>query len=203
MTTFYLIRHGSNDFFSHTLVGRTLGIHLNETGKREAADLAKHLAVEKIQKIISSPMERCRETAEPLAQKLGIKMEISEALLEVNFGDWTGKKFKDLDADERWRQWNTFRSGARVPNGESMVEVQARMVGLTTSLHRDFRDQRIALVSHGDPLRSLMIYFLGAPPECIRRLDISPASVSILQMNDWEAQFRCLNVRFGQEQLLS
>ncbi len=202
MTTFYLIRHGSNDLFSHTLVGRTPGVHLNEAGRREAADLANGLASEKIQKILTSPMERCRETAEPLAAKFQLSVEISDALIEVDFGDWTGKKFKDLDASEDWRRWNTFRSGNRVPNGESMLEIQERMVGLILKLHRDFRDQRIALFSHGDPLRSAMIYFLGAPAEFVRRLDISPASVTILQLSDWDAQFRCINVRFGQSTLL-
>lgn len=202
MTTFYLIRHGSNDYFAHTLVGRTPGIHLNEAGRREALQLAERLAGEKIQKILSSPMERCRETAEPLAKKLGLKVELSEPLIEVNFGDWTGKKFADLEADERWRQWNSFRAGRRVPNGEAMIEVQARMVALITSLGREFPEGRIALFSHGEPLRGAMIYFLGAPADCIRRIDIGPASVSVLQLSEWEAVFRCLNARLAPEQRL-
>jgi broad specificity phosphatase PhoE len=203
MTTFYLIRHGSNDFFSHTLVGRTPGVHLNEAGQREAAELAAQLSAENIRKIFSSPMERCRETATPLSARLNVPVEISEALLEVNFGNWTGKTFKELEADEQWRQWNTFRSGNCVPNGESMLDVQRRVVGLILDLHRKCRDQRIALFSHGEPLRAAMIYFLGAPLECIRRIDIGPSSVTILQLSDWEAQFRCLNVRFGQQTLLA
>jgi len=202
MTTFYLIRHGSNDFFNHTLVGRTPGVHLNDAGNREADELARALAGENIQKILTSPMERCRETAAPLSEKIKIPVEISNALIEVDFGDWTGKKFKDLDASEDWRRWNTFRSGNRVPKGEGMLQIQQRMVGLVLDLHRDFRGQRIALFSHGEPLRAALIYFLGAPLECIRRIDISPASVTILQLSDWEAQFRCLNRRFGQSSLL-
>jgi len=203
MTTFYLIRHGSNDFFSHTLVGRTPGIHLNEAGKREADELANALAGENIQKILTSPLERCRETAAPLAAKLQIPAEVSDALLEVNFGDWTGQKFKELDALENWRQWNTFRSGHRIPNGESMPEVQQRITSLMIDLHRNFPDHRIALFSHGDPLRVAMIYFLGAPLECIRKIEVSPASVTVLQLTDWDAQFRCLNQRFGQSSLPS
>lgn len=202
MTTFYLVRHGSNDFFSHTLVGRTPGVRLNELGRREAKELANRLAGENIQKILTSPLERCRETAAPLAEKLHLPAEISNALLEVNFGDWTGKTFKELEASEDWRRWNTFRSGHRVPNGESMLEVQERIVGLILDLHRNSPDQCIALFSHGEPLRASIIYFLGAPLECIRRIDIGPASVTILQLSDWEALFRCLNMRFGQSQLL-
>jgi broad specificity phosphatase PhoE len=201
MTTFYLIRHGSNDYFSHTLVGRTSGVHLNEAGQREASELATQLNAENIRKIFSSPMERCRETAAPLAARLRVSIEITEALLEVDFGNWTGRTFKELEADEQWRQWNTFRSGNRVPNGESMLDVQRRVVGLILDLHRKFRDERIALFSHGEPLRAAMIYFLGASLECIRRIDISPASVTVLQLSDWDAQFRCLNLRFGQQPL--
>jgi broad specificity phosphatase PhoE len=203
MTTFYLIRHGSNDFFSHTLVGRTPGIHLNVVGQREADELAEQLARENIGRILSSPMERCRETAAPLGARLNVPVEISEGLLEVDFGNWTGKTFKELESDEHWRRWNTFRSGNSVPNGESMLDVQKRVVGLILDSHRKFRDERIALFSHGEPLRAAMIYFLGAPLEFIRRIDISPASVTILQLSDWEAQFRCLNVRFKQPQLLA
>jgi len=130
-------------------------------------------------------------------------VEISDALIEVDFGEWIGKTFKELEAREDWRCWNTFRSGHRVPEGETMLDVQRRMVGLIMNLHRDFRGQHIALFSHGEPLRATIIYFLGAPLECIRRIDIGPASVTILQLNDWEAQFRCLNLRFGQPSLRS
>lgn len=202
MTTFYLVRHGSNDYFSHTLVGRTPGVHLNEIGKREADELANGLGRQNIQKILTSPLERCSETAAPLALKLQLPAEISNALFEVDFGGWTGKTFKELDANESWRQWNTFRSGHRVPNGESMLEVQERIVGLLMDLHRNFRGQGIALFSHGDPLRAAVIYFLGASLEFIRRIELSPASVTILQLSDWDAQFRCINMRFGQSQLL-
>lgn len=197
MTTFYLIRHGSNDYFSHTLVGRKPGIHLNEAGRRESEELAEHLAAENIQKIFSSPLERCRETAEPLARRTGLKIELSDPLIEVNFGDWTGKLFRELETDERWRQWNAFRTGARIPNGETMLQVQSRTAGLVLALRQEFREQRIALVSHGDPLRAIMVYFLGAPLESIHRIEISPASVTVLEMSDWDAQFRCMNRRFG------
>lgn len=203
MTSFYLIRHGSNDHFAHTLVGRAPGIHLNEDGRREAEELADHLADEKIQKIFSSPLERCRETAEPLSKRTGLRVELADPLLEVNFGDWTGKTFKELEAEERWRQWNSFRSGARIPNGETMLQVQARAAGLVIALHREFRDQRITLVSHGDPLRAIVIYFLGAPLDCIHRLHLSPASLTILDLDNWHAQFRCINTRFTPEPLQS
>src|SRR5262249_1456819 len=106
-TTFYLIRHGSNDFFAHTLVGRKPGVQLNEKGRGEAERLAAKLAGEKLQRIFSSPLERCLETAAPLAQRTGLKVETADALLEVDFGEWTGRTFVDLDAHSaEWKQWN-------------------------------------------------------------------------------------------------
>jgi len=197
VTTFFLIRHASNDLFKHTLAGRTPGVHLNEVGKDEAEQLAAHLGREALDRIFTSPLERCMETAEPLAKKLNLKIEVSESLKEVNFGEWTGRKFAELDLLSEWKQWNVFRSGGRIPNGETMLEVQSRMVGLVQKLRREFPTGRIALVSHGDPLRSLLVYFLGMPSEFIRRLDLGPASVSVLCVNEWDAQVRCLNARFG------
>lgn len=195
MTTFYLIRHGSNDFFQHTLVGRKPGIHLNDAGRREAVALADALAGERIDAILTSPLERCRETAEPLAKKLGLTVEIAEALNEVAFGEWTGRTFAELDALTAWKQWNAFRSGGRVPGGETMLEVQSRMIALVQKLRAERPDQRVALFSHGDPLRTVLLYFLGTPLEFIRRIELSPASVSVLCVGDWDAQFRCINAR--------
>jgi broad specificity phosphatase PhoE len=201
MTTFYLIRHGSNDYFTHTIVGRALGIHLNDAGRSEAGQLAKGLANEGIQKIFSSPLERCRETAEPLSKKLSVEVQIADALLEVDFGDWTDKKFAELEPTEHWKRWNYFRGGVRAPNGETMIEVQSRVVGFIQKLHDQFPNERIALFSHGDPLRAALIHFLGAPTELIRRIEISPAGVSVLTMDGWNAQIRALNRRFGEQPL--
>lgn len=193
MTTFFLIRHGSNDYFTHTLVGRKPGVHLNDAGRSEADRLAARLSNEGIQTIFSSPLERCRETAEPLASKIGVKVQTAGELLEVDFGDWTGKTFAELDTLEQWKQWNYFRSGGRAGNGETMIEVQSRIVGLIQRLHREHPNGRIALFSHGDPLRAALIYFLGTSLEFIRRIELSPASTSILELTDWDVKVRCMN----------
>jgi broad specificity phosphatase PhoE len=197
MTTFYLVRHGSNDFYSHTLVGRRPGVLLNAAGRREAEDLAEALAPEKIQHILTSPMERCRETAAPMAKRFGLEARVSEALNEVDFGDWTNRTFAELNLLESWKQWNVFRSGGRAPGGETMLEVQSRMIGLMAELRRQFAGQRIALVGHGDPLGAALLFYLGTPLEFIRRIELSPASVTVLTMTDWEVQVRCVNRRFN------
>jgi broad specificity phosphatase PhoE len=101
MTTFFLIRHGNNDFVGKTLVGRTSGVHLNEEGRRQAENLARRLAGEPIRRIYSSPLERATETAAPLAKQLGLKVQISEAITEIEFGDWTNQHIADLESTDR------------------------------------------------------------------------------------------------------
>lgn len=201
MTTFYLIRHGSNDFAGKTLVGRTPGIHLNDTGRAEAERLANELAREPIQHLFSSPMERCRETAAPIAKRLNLEVQILDGLVEVEFGDWTGQEIAEMNSNELWQKWNTFRSGGRIPNGESIWEVQTRMVSVIEKLRRQFPDQVLALFSHGDPLRAAITYYLGMPIDFIHRLELSPASVSVLMIDDWTAKVQALNVRFGESRL--
>ena len=135
MTRLYLIRHGENDFVLRgAIAGRQPGIHLNDTGHAQAERLAHELHREGIERIYSSPLERCRETAEPLARRIGIKIEPTDELLELDFGDWTGRTFAELDGCETWHRYNQFRSGTRIPGGELMLETQARVVGFVQDL---------------------------------------------------------------------
>jgi broad specificity phosphatase PhoE len=201
MTTYYLIRHASTDFLGHTIVGRRSSVHLNEKGRREAETLAAGLAREPVQHIFSSPMERCLETVEPLARKLKLEIQISDALNELDYGEWTGRTFAELNESESWKQWNRFRSFARIPGGETMIEASARMVSFAESMRHDLADQHIALVSHGDPLRGLLLHFLGMPLDLIHRIELSPASLSVLSVSGCHAQVRNLNAQFAAEQV--
>lgn len=194
MTTFYLIRHGENDLVGHTIAGRSPAVHLNAHGKQQARRLAEHLAGHKIQHLVSSPLERARETAEPLAQRLGLTIEFSDGLLEVNFGEWTRKRLTELDALDGWRQWNSFRSGHRAPGGESMLEVQARFVGEMQRLRQKWPEHTVALFSHGDALRAGICYWLGLPLDLLLRLELSTASYTVVHIGDFGARFQCINV---------
>ena len=98
MADFYLVRHGSNDYLGKALAGRLASVHLNDQGRAEAERLAAALAHKGIQRIFASPLERSRETAGPLARRLGIPVEISDEIHEVDFGDWAGKTMKDLES---------------------------------------------------------------------------------------------------------
>ncbi|MGI8967071.1 MAG: histidine phosphatase family protein [Limisphaerales bacterium] len=193
MTTFYLIRHANYDLVGKVYVGRTPGIHLNEQGRRQSEFLAERLAQKPIQKIFSSPLERCQETAGPLAKKFNLEIKTAEALTEINFGDWTNKTPQELAPLEKWRQWTSFRSGSRIPNGDWMMAAQARFVHQMEEWCDAFPEETLALISHGDPIRSAVAYYLGVPLDLFRRIEITPASVSILSISEQGPKILCVN----------
>ncbi len=104
------------------IAGRSAGVHLSDAGRSQAAELAERVAHLPIAAIYSSPMERTRETARFVADKLGLQVQAGEALSEIDFGDWTRRRIEDLRADPLWDRFNQFRSGTRIPGGELMLE---------------------------------------------------------------------------------
>ena len=184
MTTFYLIRHASNDYLvQNKIAGWLPKIHLNEKGRSEAGHLASRLAHEPIVAIYSSPLERSVETAQPLADILRQKVRISEGLGEIRFGDWTDQSVPGLDEDPNWRRWNSFRSGTQAPEGDIMIEAQARIIREMLRLREIHPSEAIALVTHGDPIKAAVAYFMGAPLDLFLRIEISPASVSVIALD--------------------
>jgi len=195
VTTFFLIRHGEIDLLGHTLSGRKAGVHLNAQGRNQSAALSEKVLKLGVTRIFTSPMERARETAEPLATRAGIQIEVREAFNEVDFGDWTGQTFADLELQEKWRQWNVNRPGIRPPYGEMMIEVQARFVTEIELLRQNFPSDRIAIFSHADPLRATLMHYMSMPLEHFERLEITPGSFSILALGDWGAKLQGFNLQ--------
>jgi probable phosphoglycerate mutase len=193
MTTFYLIRHGMNDFIGKAIVGWTAGVSLNAAGRAQAERLASRLAGRGIAAIYSSPLERALETAEPLSRTLQLPVQIREALGEVRFGEWTGKTISDLERDPRWEVFNRYRAETRAPGGELAVESQARMVGELERLRELHPDQAIAVVSHADIIRVALSYYLGSPIDLYQRIECLPASFSTLVLGDWGPRILGLN----------
>lgn len=193
MTTFLLIRHASHDQPSDLLVGRTPGVHLSEVGRRQAQGLAERLAALAVAALYTSPLERAVQTAETLAAAWGLGVQCSEAFAELDFGEWSGQRFDDLAADERWERWNSFRSGAPLPGGGLMLQVQARAVAGLVDLHSRHRDQMVAVVSHSDVIKAIVAHYLGVPLDLFQRIEISPASLSVLALHDWGAQVLRVN----------
>jgi probable phosphoglycerate mutase len=175
------------------IVGWTPGVSLNERGRAQADRLAWKLLGRGITKIYSSPLERALETAAPVAEALGLKVEVRDSLGEVKFGEWTGKRIEELDRDPRWRLFNEYRSGTRAPGGELMLETQTRIVTDLEYLRRRRPDETVAVVSHGDVIRAALLYYLGMPIDVFQRIEIGPASFSVLELNDWGPRVLAVN----------
>lgn len=187
MTTFHLIRHGAHDLLDRTLAGRMAGVGLNAAGRAQAEvvarSLAGALAGSGIGAVISSPRQRAMETAAPIAAALGVTVTPDDGLEEIDFGDWTGRDFPALNADPDWQAFNTLRSLAPTPGGETMLAAQARAVGAVQRLHAAHPDAALALVSHADTIKAILAYAMGVPLDLFGRIEIAPASRSVLVLD--------------------
>lgn len=193
-TTFFLVRHAAHDHLGSFLAGRTPGIALGEAGVSQAQRLGQRMMREHLDAIYTSPRERTRQTAGSIASACGLGTpQITEALDEVNFGDWTGKIFSTLDQDARWRRWNSMRSFVRAPNGETMLDVQIRVWDLIEELSSKSDGKRLALVSHSDVVKAAVCHILGLPIDAWLRFDVEPASVTHMVVGDWGAKIITLN----------
>lgn len=179
-TAFLLIRHGSHSLLGHILCGRTFSVGLDETGRRQSCALAAAIAAEKPSVIYSSPQQRCLETAAPIAEACGSAAEVCETLDEIDFGVWSGQGFAALTDDPRWVRWNLDRSRARPPDGESMLEVQKRMVAGLHNLADRHMGEKIVAITHGDVVKAAVMWFLSMPVDNYDRFEISPASITEL-----------------------
>ena len=187
MTTVLLIRHGMTDAVGHKLVGWTPGVGLNALGKEQASRLGAQLAGVPLQAIYSSPLDRARATAEAIAGKHGLPVQFRDGLGEVRFGDWTGMLISEIQNDPRWQEWNQFRATARTPNGESFLELQDRMISELNAIAAAHPASVVAVVSHADAVRAALLQLLGMPGDFCLRLDIKPASVSVVQLSPDQA----------------
>jgi probable phosphoglycerate mutase len=192
-TTFLLIRHATNDTVDVRIAGRMPAVHLNDEGRRQAEELAHRLDGFQLDAIYSSPLERAVETAEPIAQQHGLGITSLDSLNEIDFGDWTWKGLDELNAYELWHQFNTFRSGMRIPGGETIVEVQARMVVELLNLCEKHPEQTLAIVGHGDPIKAVISFYLGNPLDFMLRFVIDPVSVSIIELDLVSGRLLLLN----------
>jgi len=181
-STVILIRHATHDRVGSVLCGRMPGVVLGDEGRRQARRLADHFAGCPIAAVIASPLERARETAEIIAERLGLPVEIDEALTEIDFGAWTGQSFEALDPDPQWRLWNSARATACPPGGEPMSAAQARIVDRIERLRDEHPDGAVILVGHCDVIKAALAHHLGLSLDHYDRFEISPASVSVLAL---------------------
>ena len=188
-----LIRHATNDWVGKRLAGWTPDVHLNDEGQAQAAALARRLADVPLSAIYSSPLERTMETAQPLAQAQGLTVQVREGLGETRYGDWTGRALKELKDEKLWPVVQVYPGGVRFPGGESMREVQARVVVELDAIRDIHPDQTVAIVSHSDPIKMATAYYTGLALDLFQRLTISPASITAFAFARFGPRLICLN----------
>ena len=194
VTVFHLLRHGEPTVFGR-INGRLPGVGLSAKGRAEIAAVASRLAGEKIDAIYASPLQRTRETAEILSDRLTLPVQYREDVIELDFGEWTGLTADEIRKDERWQMWSSCRSIAAIPGGESWRQVQDRVVGALFDLHRLHAGGSVVVVSHGDVIRAGLLFALGMPLDFYSRIEVALASISVIRLDGSGIRVVALNER--------
>jgi probable phosphomutase (TIGR03848 family) len=198
MATILLIRHGQNDMVGKKLAGRMPGVNLNEQGKAQARRLAAELAPLSIKAVISSPLERAQQTAEPVARIHNLPVEINAGLLEIDFGTWQGKSIKQLRRSKLWKSVQERPSTFRFPAGETFTAAQSRIAETLQALSAAYAEKDVIVcVGHCDMIRLAVAFFLDMPLDAFQRLQIDPASVTVLHLHGSQAAFGPINASVG------
>ncbi len=182
-TTVLLVRHGRTPTTGQVLPGRAKGLHLGDEGvaqAQRAADRIGALGTGKIAAVYSSPMERARETAAPIAKATGHRVQIRKGLIEADFGEWTGRKLTELNKLPEWQQVQRYPSGFRFPGGESFTEMQQRMTGAIADLVAAHPGETIVCASHADTIKAAVAHAMGTHLDLFQRIVIGPCSISAI-----------------------
>ena len=190
MATVVLLRHArSTANGSGVLAGRTPGVELDETGRKQADELVTRLAAVPITEIVCSPLLRCEQTVAPLAAARELGRVTEPALAEVDYGDWTNRALGELAKEKLWSVVQQHPSAAVFPGGEGLANVQTRAVAAVRA-----HDARITaehghdavwlLCSHGDVLKAILADALGQHLDSFQRIVVNPASVSVVQYTE-------------------
>jgi len=193
MTRFLLIRHASTSSIGKNLSGRHPGVHLNREGTLQTAELCERLADVPIASIYCSPLERAVATGERLSELLNLPLVINKDLTEIDFGSWTNKTFVELENDAQFKLFNSFRSNTRITMGETMLEAQLRIISSLQNMTLTHIDQTIGIISHSDMIKSAIAYYSGIPLDLMQRIEIRPASISIIELQQDTAKICLVN----------
>jgi probable phosphomutase (TIGR03848 family) len=182
-----LVRHGLTAGTGTVLTGRTPGISLDERGRQQAAALAARLAGVPLDAIVTSPLDRCRQTADAIAAaRDGSQVAVTEdaELAEVKYGDWTGKPLKRLAKEPLWRVVQAHPSAVRFPgdDGESMPDMQHRAVAAVRKWNATLGNHAVYLIcSHGDVIKAVIADSLGMHLDMCQRIQVDPCSLSVIR----------------------
>lgn len=193
-TTILLIRHAHTDAIGTRLCGRLPGIPLSAAGYAQATRLGRRLGrAVQLNAIYSSPLERARATASALARYQNTPVHAHDDLSEIDFGDWAGKTFAELEADPAWREFNRSRASATIPGGERPAAVQNRIVSAIARLAATHSGGTIAIVSHGDVIRFALLHYHSMPLDLYYCLEVEPGSLSAVRLSGAGAQVLYVN----------
>ncbi|UQX86635.1 MSMEG_4193 family putative phosphomutase [Jatrophihabitans telluris] len=194
MATVLLLRHGLTAMTGPVLAGRTPGVHLDDRGIAQAASVAQRLASVALSAVVTSPLERCAETAKAVtkAQRSAghaPSTKTDRRLVECDYGDWTGQKITALAKEPLWRVVQAQPSAATFPNGESMGAMAARGVAAVRSMDATLSAQHGAetvwvACSHGDVIKAILADALGLHLDLFQRIVVDPCSISAIRYTD-------------------
>jgi len=205
MATVILVRHGRTSAnASGTLAGRTPGVRLDETGTGQARRTAERLAAVPLAAVVTSPLERCRQTAKIItaAHPAAPKTVTERGITECDYGEWQGRLLKDLAKEKLWGVVQTQPSAAAFPGGESLQAMQARSVEAVRRHDAAIEAEHGAgavwvAVSHGDIIKSVLADALGMHLDLFQRLFVDPASVSIVRYTGTRPYVMASNTHAG------
>ena len=196
------VRHGRTPTTGKVLPGRAKGLHLAEEGAAQAEEVAARLAVlDTVDAVYSSPLERTKETAAPIAKRHGLKVRVERGLADCDFGDWTGAEPKALSKLPMWRVVQHYPSGFRFPGGESFLEMYGRVAGVVERLSTAHQGGTVVLVSHADPIKAAVAHASGTHLDHFQRFVISPCSVTAIAYGEAGAVVLTVNSRGGLSEL--
>jgi len=205
MATVILVRHGRTSAnASGTLAGRTPGVRLDDTGTEQARRTAERLAAVPLAAVVTSPLERCRQTAKIItgAHPAAPRTVSERGITECDYGEWQGRLLKDLAKEKLWSVVQTQPSAAAFPGGESLQAMQARSVAAVRRHDAAVEAEHGAgavwvAVSHGDIIKSVLADALGMHLDLFQRLQVDPASVSIVRYTGTRPYVLATNTHAG------
>jgi probable phosphomutase (TIGR03848 family) len=205
VATVILVRHGRTTAnTSGVLAGRTRGVRLDDAGVAQAARTAERLSVVPLVAIVTSPLERCRQTARAIlkAQQGAPATATERGITECDYGSWQGRALRDLAKEPLWKTVQTQPSAAAFPDGESLSAMQARSVSAVRRLDALYEAEHgpgavWVAVSHGDIIKSVLADALGMHLDLFQRLQVDPASVSIVRYTGTRPYVLATNTHAG------
>jgi probable phosphoglycerate mutase len=181
-----VVRHGLTAATGTALSGRTPGIPLDDRGRGQAAAVAERLAQVRLDAIISSPLDRCAETAAAIAagQSPAAQVTTDERLIEVGYGDWTGQSLRKLSREPLWRVVQAHPSAVTFPGpeGETLPDIQRRAVAAIRDWNARLGPDAVYLIcSHADVIKAILADSLGLHLDLYQRIQIDPCSLSVIR----------------------